>query len=246
MRKILLMAGALLAMTATLASASGVELAWTQCYGQAGAVSMRTSTCAVTTGQQAMYASFRPPPGVNALEGIDVFIDYQVQGGAVPCWWNFSVGATRNLNLVVLTPTPTDINGDPTVLCGAHYFLANNASGGGGMIVTGADRGQLKGIEGIAAGSGQPVPADVQQYGIGFRITNANTGAGCPGCLSAACFVLNTINLTSAGLPDVKLQSPHPGSDNWVTWQQNAAGTGCPGATPTRNATWGSVKSLYR
>lgn len=247
MRKTLLMAGALLAMTATFAQASGVELAWNHCFGQAGAASLKTNACNVTNGGQSMYASFRPPAGIAKLEGIEVFIDYQVTGGVLPCWWNFAVAQTRNLALVVQQTSPTDANsGLPVILCDNHYFLNNLAGGGGGGIVTGVDRGQLKGLAAIGAGSGLPVVADAQQYGIGFRITNASTGPGCVGCTEQACFVLNTINLTSFGVPNVVLQSPHPGSDNWVTWQGNAAATGCPGATPTRNATWGSVKSLYR
>jgi hypothetical protein len=247
MRKALLMAGALLAMTATLASASGVELAWNQCFGQAGALSVRTSACASNTGNQAMYASFRPPAGVAKLEGLEAFIDYQVLGGSVPCWWNFAVGQTRNAALTTLHVTPTDVNGAPVVLCDNHYFLDNNGGGGGGMVVTGVDRGQLKGLVAIGAGSGLPVTQDAQQYGMGFRITNVSTTGGtCPGCLNQACFVLNTINLTSFGVPNVVLQAPHPGSENWISWQGTSAQTGCPGATPTRNATWGSVKSLYR
>ena len=43
MRKVILMVGTLLALTATLAMASGTELSWNACYGQAGTVSLRTS-----------------------------------------------------------------------------------------------------------------------------------------------------------------------------------------------------------
>ena len=90
MRKTLLMAGALLAMTATFAQASGVELAWNHCFGQLGAASLKTNACTVNTGGQSMYASFRPPAGIAKLEGIEVYVDYQVAGGVLPCWWNFS------------------------------------------------------------------------------------------------------------------------------------------------------------
>lgn len=245
MRKALLMAGALLAMTATFASASGLELAWNNCFGPSG-VSMRTSACASNTGNQAMYASFRPPAGVTQLEGAEIFIDFQVQGGVMPCWWNMSAGNTRTAALVPLHVSPTDVNGVPVIVCDNHYFLDNNAAGGGGMIVTGVDRGQLKGIVAIQAGTGLPVAAEAQQYGCGFRITNALTTT-CAGCQQAACFVLNTLNLALApGTPALALQSPDPGSQNWITWQGDGASTQCPGATPTRNATWGSVKSLYR
>ncbi len=247
MRKTLLMAGALLAMTATYSHAVGLELAWNHCYSQAGAVSLRTSACTSNIGLQAMYASFKPPAGVNKLEGLEAFVDFQVTGGVMPCWWNMTAGnAPRATALSVRPVSPADATtGLPTVLCANHYFFDNNGSGGGGMVVTGVDRGQLKGLVAIAAGTGLPVAADAQQYGMGFAISNANTTT-CTGCLSSACLVLNTINLTSFGVPNVVLQSPSPGSENWITWQANALTTGCPGATPTTKSTWGSVKSLYR
>lgn len=246
MRKTLLMAGALLAMTATFANAAGLELAWNQCFGQAGAASLRTSACNSNTGQQAMYASFRPPPGQNQLEGLDVFVDFQTSGGSLDCWWDMSIGnPTRNSALVSLHVSPADANGVPLITCDNHYFLDAGASGGGGMVVTAADRGQMKGFTAIAAGTGQPVAAEAQQYGFGFRITNANT-LSCTGCQRSACFVLNTINMTSVGVPPTVIQSPHPGSENWVTFNGDGASTNCPGSTPTRNATWGSLKSLYR
>jgi hypothetical protein len=60
------------------------------------------------------------------------------------------------------------------------------------------------------------------------------------------CIVFNSANITTdAGLNDTKLTaSAGPGS-NFCTWQ-GGAGTNCPAATPSKNATWGSVKSLYR
>lgn len=119
--------------------------------------------------------------------------------------------------------SPTDANGTPVIACDHHYFVGMGASGGGGMIVTGTDRGQLKAIAAIAAGTGLPVAAEAQQYGCGFRITNGNTTDGtCSGCLLHACFVLNTINLTSLGIPNVVMQSPHPGSESYITWQAGA------------------------
>ncbi len=243
MRKALLMASVLLAMTSTLAFAEGVDLAWNACINQAGASDLKTSTCLVNTGGQAMYVSFNPPAGIQKLEGIEVFVDYQVAGGALTCWWDYSLGQTRNAALVTQHPTPADANGAPLIACGNHYFLENASSGGGGMVVTGADRGQLKGIGAISAGSGLPVAADAQQFGMGFRFTNTGTTT-CLGCLQAACFVVNTVNLTSLNLPNVVLTSPNV--RNYVTWQGNAAGTNCPGATPARNSTWGSLKALYR
>jgi hypothetical protein len=245
LRRTLLVAGALLAMWPTPAFAVGVELAWNACFSKPGAVGLATSACGENLGSQSLFASFVPPAGVDRLEGIEVFIDYQVEGSALPCWWNFAIGQLRRDQLTLLHVSPTDVNGDPLIECDNHYFLDNGALGGGGMIVTGANRGQLKGLAAIPAGTGLPVAAEAQQYGIGFRISNGSTTppGTCDGCAADVCFVLNTINLTSSGVPNVVMQSPHTGSDNFVLWQTTAWEI-C--FTPVRQNTWGEIKSLYR
>lgn len=237
--------GALLALWSTPAFPVGFELAWNACFGQSGAVGLATSPCSQDTGSQDLFASFKPPPVVNQLEGIEVFIDYHVEGSSLPCWWNFAAGQLRNSQLIALHVSPTDANGAPLVACDNHYFLDRGALGGGGMVVTGAFLGQLKGIAAIPAGTGLPVAANAQQYGIGFRILNGNTipPGTCNGCASDVCFVLTRINLTSAGVPDVVLQSPHPGSDFFALWQSNAWQL-C--STPVRQNTWGQIKGIYR
>lgn len=248
--KSLCMASSVLAAAATAAwAAPGVDLAWNQCRGKAGAVTARTSTCAATTGNQAVYASVNPPSGINQLEGAEIYIDYMEQGGSLSCWWNLSAGTTRAAALTPLALPPTDANGDATILCGAcsaapcpagdgsngFYFLAKGGTGGGGAIVTGPDTGQLKGIIAIGSGTGVAVPADVQQYACGFRISNASTGAGCAGCSNGVTLVLARVTLTQPGVPNVDVTNSNLG--NSVIWNEG---------TPTRKATWGAVKALYR
>jgi len=254
LRDVLLIACAMGALTSMVAFSSGLELAWNHCFGQAGAQTMRTSACAVNTGSQTMIASFRPSAGIARLEGVEVYIDYQTSGGTLWCWWNFAAGQLRHAELTPLPVSPTQANGSPLVLCDNHYFLGRSATGGGWMTVTGPDRGDLRGVTIIPAGTGQSVPEDAQQFGFGFRISNGNTvpAAGCPGCLSLACIMLNMIRLYSPGLPDVVLLAPHPGSENWITWQGDAATASCPGTgpppppVPALQRTWGGIKSLYR
>jgi hypothetical protein len=59
--------------------------------------------------------------------------------------------------------------------------------------------------------------------------------------------VLNDIQLFQ---PPELLFDPlifNPAERSFVTWQNPVTGPpGCPFATPTRTATWGQVKSLYR
>lgn len=92
MYKPLLAAGAMLALWSTPSFPAGVELAWNACHGQGGAQSLMLSNCDTDAGSQSMIASFRPPAGVDRLEGVEVFIDFRVAGAAMPCWWNLSVG----------------------------------------------------------------------------------------------------------------------------------------------------------
>jgi len=250
MRKALLMAGVLLALAATAASAApGVDLAYGQCRGKAGATTSRTSACTATSGQFAVYASVNPPAGINALEGAEIYIDYTESGGALSCWWNFSAGATRAGALTPLPTAPTDVNGDATILCGScalapcpatptdgYYFTGKAGSGGGGGIVTGANSGQLKGIVAVGSGTGTAVPADVQQYACGFRINNTLTGPSCAGCSNGVTMVLSRVTLTQPGVPNVDVTNANLG--NSVT--SNG------GFTHTSSKTWGAVKALYR
>ena len=70
----------------------------------------------------------------------------------------------------------------------------------------------------------------------------------CTGCLSPACLVLNDVELDQVhGTPggDVNVvTNALPGRNNFITWQGGDAN--CPGETATKNATWGSIKALYR
>ncbi len=72
----------------------------------------------------------------------------------------------------------------------------------------------------------------------------------CAGCQDAACIVLNHVEVdvpVAQQPPDGKNNYFSPEIANWVTWNGGGvSGGGCPGATPTRTATWGRVKSLYR
>lgn len=248
MRRTLLVAGAMLALWSTPSFPVGVELAWNACFGKPGAVGLATFDCGENTGSQSLFASFVPPPGVNKLEGIEVFIDYHVEGSGLTGWWDFRIGQLRSDQLAPLYISPTDANGDPIVACDNHYFLDNGASGGGGMVAGGfwgPSGGQLKSIAAIAAGTGLPVAEGAQQYAAGFRISNGSTvpPGTCDGCSNDVCFFVYSIHLTSFGLPDVILQSPHPGSDFMILWQSNAWQL-C--STPVRLNTWGQIKGIYR
>lgn len=100
------------------------------------------------------------------------------------------------------------------------------------------------------------VAAGVEYFACNVNISNVKTtGLGaCAGCLTPACIAVGNINVYSSGssLPALVLTAPANGTDsNYATWQGGGGagplpGGACPAATPTRNSTWGAVKSLYR
>ena len=84
----------------------------------------------------------------------------------------------------------------------------------------------------------------IAEFPIGHYKT-VGTGA-CPGCTDGVCIALQLIELAQpAGVGDYYLTNPI--ARQYVTWQPGglSAGGGCPGATPARRSTWGSVKALY-
>ncbi len=81
---------------------------------------------------------------------------------------------------------------------------------------------------------------------LGQKTVGTNS---CAGCTDGACIVLTSIKMVEvAGAPAGDHLVTNPILNQYVTFQSGGAGVqgGCPGATPTSNRTWGSVKSLYR
>ena len=94
-----------------------------------------------------------------------------------------------------------------------------------------------------------PVDSSTEYYAYRVNLTRSKTtGVGsCTGCTNSACLVLNNIQLfqplEAQNDPDIV----NPAHRSYATWQSPVNGPpGCPLATPTRTATWGSIKSLYR
>jgi len=84
MKKTLLICGALLALTASIASAQGgMNLYWNDC-GVGGGVSGKTFACNTNTGNHDIYASFDPPQVLPTVNGNNHIIDLQSAGAALP------------------------------------------------------------------------------------------------------------------------------------------------------------------
>jgi len=246
MKKTLLLTGVLLALTATVASAAGINLYWNECSsGTAPApATNKVFTCASNAGTNNMYASFDPPAGVNELNGNNLILDLQSSTNPLPQWWRFKNAGTCRL---------TSLSSNSVFA--ASGLCADPWSGGTSGITAyldnfGGNPQRARMGASISIATGGPVSSGTEYYSLVIAINNAKTvGTGsCAGCQDPVCVVLNEIKLTQpAGASGGSPVLTNPLTSNFVTWQAYPIGAGgCPGVTPTVNRTWGSVKSIYR
>ena len=246
MKKTILLCGALLALTASVASAAGVNFAWLNCYGEGTVVQNRNFACTSNTGTNLAVGSFISPAGTTAISGNEVVIDLQSQTATLPLWWSLK-SATG------CRPTSLSVNFVANAANGVcvDEFQGGGAGGIGAYTVGyGGNPARARLVMAIATAAPAPLDADVEYFAFNMLINNAKTvGTGaCTGCLTPVCIVLNSIKLTQGvGIGDYVLSQPGAPGSNFITWQGGAVGDGgCPAATPAKNATWGTVKSLYR
>jgi len=242
MKKTLLIAGALLALTASMSFAGGVNLSWSSC-GANGVASV-TKACTNNSAVGTLYCTATPPVDMNQANGQVSVVDVQTTQATLDPWWRMdSAGCTGRTTAVScnmdFTAAPDNVNcNDP---------WAGQASPGANVSVLAPGRLRLKGTGAISATTIMDAATEwaICKLSIGGAKT-AGTG-NCAGCLDGACIVLNDVFLTEPiGVGDYHVTNALV--RQFVTYQSTGAGVGggCPGATPTLNKTWGSVKTLYR
>ena len=233
---------ALLLATATAASAAGVNLAWNNCVADGGVQNL-TFACNTNTGNRGIVGSFVVDGDIPIVNGNELVVDLQSASAALPDWWQFTTaGVCRQTALSIAAHNgascPDMFEGQASMNIAAYQLAKHGLANEARILCVNAV--QAAAVVTLFAG---------QEYGIAkWTITNSKTvgSPSCTGCTVPVCIVFNSANITTdAGLNDTKLTAAaNPGS-NFISWQ-GGAGTNCPAAVPTKNATWGSVKSLYR
>jgi hypothetical protein len=245
MKKTLLMAGALLALTAGMASAqSGLNLSWNDC-GVNGQL-QRNFACTTNSGANTMVGSIVIGADMPQLNGHEGVFDMQTNQAALSPWWTFTTPATTTPCTRLGSTVSADFNFLANVNCVDPW--ANSGFGGvnwaGGF--NGPNRGRIRTV--YAINPSTAADATTEYYVVKVTFTNGKSaGAGaCPGCLDGACFVFNSSKMTQPlGVGNYTVSGPV--LRDYVQWQGGGnLGGQCPGATPTQTRTWGSVKSLYR
>ena len=254
MKKVTLLCGMLLALTASVVSAApGTNLRWSACLGDGG-LPNKSFACNTNTGTNSLSGSFEIGADILQANGLEIVIDLASAGTTLPAWWQFkNVGTCRQTALAMSTSlSPLAVN--------CADWAAGQATGGIGAYTVGGlgpNSARVKLVTAVPAAALADLFAATEYYGFNMNITNAKTlGAGtlsCAGCNTAVCLVFNSIKVTTQiAANDRTFSGATNGIDsNFATWQGGTgvitgAGNGCGAATPTHNATWGAVKSLYR
>jgi len=254
MKRVTLLCGLLLAFTAGVAAAGpGVNLRWSACIGDGGVIN-RNFACNTNNGTNVLVAGFELGLPVAQASGQEIVIDLASASSTLPAWWGFFNSGTCRQTAISMNTTISPL----AVNC-ADWANAQ-ASGGIGAYNIG-QRGPNTSRIKIAIAVPQAalatlVPAQ-EYFSVNVAISNAKTvGSGaCLGCGNAVCIVFNSVKVTTpspGGILDQTLSGPANGFDSDFTTLQGGGGVivngtpGCGASTPTKNATWGAVKSLYR
>ena len=240
MKKAILVCALLLA-TATAASAAGLNLRWQACAGDAGTQN-RTFACTNNTGTSVMVGSFVLDADLPQVNGDELVVDLASAGPTLADWWKFvGAGTCRQLSLSIAAQDGAACP-DMFSLAGSMNIAAYQ------MGLHGPNSARILCVNAVQAAAVADLLGS-QEYGIAKWTFNHQKSVGtgsCAGCQTPVCITFNSANITTEGnLRNTKLTSEASLGSNYITWQ-GGGGTNCPAATPTKNATWGSVKSLYR
>ena len=244
----------LLASLLLLASASAragtLNLRWNACFVDGG-VANRNFACNTNSGSQALVGSFVLPHDMVSVTGNEIVIDVGTAGATLASWWQFkNAGACRmnSLSLNFVVPPAA-------VQC---VDWAGGAAVGALLSYTPGLPTPVSARLRVASAIQTPyvdLAANTEFFSFTLVINNLKTvGAGsCDGCSVGACIALKGVNVTSSDSRENTQVVPGGAGlgfvDALATWQGGAGvitGNDCPAATPTRNQTWGGLKSLYR
>lgn len=257
MKKILLLCGMILAISATVASA-GVDLAWDNCRGGGGLAS-KAFACNTNTGTSStLVASVKAPAGIELWNSFEAEYYFGFSGNQ-PAWWQLRTQGAAQPNQCRNNSISANSIGAGLAGCTDAY----NGNGAGGIgtyqngpnIPAGEDFpptpnvARLLLVFAIPAGNESPLTTDEDYFVAKVVINNAKTvNSACTGCALPACVLLSGVKAgqpagSPGGNPEVHGGSL-PGSD-LALWNASDL-TSCPGQVSTRRSTWGGIKSLYR
>jgi hypothetical protein len=263
MKRVLLICGALMALSATAALAQatqpGLYLNWGACAGDAP-VRNRNIACTVTTGSSLMVLSWVPGAEVPLLNSVEGVVKFTFLGGTTPAWWgNTCAGRTTfsgiTADLVIPGTAVNCVDAWGGVAGGGIAAYNYDATAPYGYW-NGPGTTTLDLLGYLAAGTELDATVGQEVFLFNVKIGNARARVAdnCPGCLVPTCINFERIQITQpTGMPiDITYNSYLPGYEgagmtpHTISWQPNAGWPGGCWPTPTLKSSWGSIKALYR
>ena len=252
MKKVTLLCGILLALTASVAAAGqGAIIRWNACLTDGGTIN-RNFTCDTNTANHVLVGGFELGADMADVSGNEMVIDIASASPNLPAWWHFkNVGTCRQGALsfnTTISPLATNCvdwgNGQSVGGIGAYN-----------IGVRGPNTSRVVAVSAVPPIALANLFSAQEYFSFHLVITSAKTvgSPDCAGCADPVCIVFNSMNITTPiGANNRRLIGPANGFDSdYVTWQGGGGVIvggvpGCGAATPTRTSTWGAVKSLYR
>lgn len=200
MKKALILSAALVALTASMASAQtpGINYSLTDCgtFGTQDA----TNACTSNSGSIVTVGSVIAPAGVDHMVAMEAVVDAQTSGATLSPWWQMNTGECRQ-GAVVLN---ADFTGGP--------FSCTDYWAGAGIIVGGIDpnhsgpnRFRIKVVCALPAEQAIDQTENYMFKASILKSKSVGTGS-CAGCLDACSLVLNEIRLDQpAGVGDFRI-----------------------------------------
>jgi hypothetical protein len=267
MKKILLLTSVVLALTSSLASAApGLDAGWiastalSGCPVHPSSLSNMEADCSNNfSGPYTFALAIKAPAGISKWVGEEFALDLQTELYTLPDWWHLEAansGAGVPAGCRDGSYSFSTVRGIGSTSTCKDYWGSSPQPGGTVWLPGTAFpwRTRMLGAFARPTSEAAAITADVEYYvGTGSFDTNhavadpGNNVALCDGCQVPACIMFQYIKLAQpAGTPggDVFVNTQNVRS--YMIWRGGYVGAGACPWTPTRKATWGQVKSLYR
>ncbi len=246
MKKMLLLAGAMLAVTAVAAlAAPGVQLTWTNCPIDGGTIN-KTFACTSSSGTEPLIMSWQPSAEVPLMNGAEGFVDlYFPAGSAPPAWWLASCAAKGGSPVSITAALPASAvdcadawNGNGIAALAAYsspLYIQHGVITPGPINTT-----QIDAVCAVPAGAELDALPGTEYFlfAIGIKRAGTTGGTACTGC--------NTpVTLNAQGVW-VTQPAPAPQIEDYTQNANSIATVQNGGPVPTQSKTWGALKAMYR
>jgi hypothetical protein len=242
MKKTLLLAGLLLTVMATVSSAAGISVNWgNACWGDVPKADLTFACNSNTYTGVRMTCSFKPAETKTTFVASDLYMEGMTEEAVVPDWWKLGPTETGDCRSNLVT-----LSSDGSVLAGPDCLDLWQGLGGGGIGLYSWDTNRMHINAVWAVADPVEAVAETEIFAAQFRVSTGKTvgATACTGCTFGACWALNYVQVGYyLELVPTILDQPYVGGNQLLTWQSSTLNCN---AVPSRNTTWGQIKSLYR